>query len=269
MWRHHTTSHCKFRRTRHPILLEKKPCLLETARLVCNEGSYNKIKEISLSNNTVQRRIQEMAIDIKKQVIDKIHASPFFSIQLNESTDVAQCSQLMVLARYVYRDFVEEEFLFCRALDATTKADDVMAYMSSFFEEARFPWDKLVGVCTDGAPAMLGSRSGFLTQVKQRNPTVVGTHCMIHREALASKTLPARLRATLTEVIRVVNYVKGSALNTRLFRQLCMHFYSTHHDLLFYTQVWWLSKGNMLDRVFELRYELRHFLMRRERMISY
>ena len=237
-----------------------KPCLLETARLVLNEGSYNKIKEISISNNTVQRRIQEMAIDIKEQVIEKIHSSPFFSIQLDESTDVAQCSQLMVFARYVHRDSVEEEFLFCRALEATTKADDVMAYVSSFFEEAKFPWNKLVGVCTDGAPAMLGSRSGFIAQVKQRNPDVVGTHCMIHREALASKTLPAKLRATLTIVIKVVNFVKGSALNTRLFRQLCTHYDSIHHDLLFYTQVRWLSKGNMLDRVTELRYELETFL---------
>ena len=224
----------------------------KTARLVLNEGSYNKIKEISLSNNTVQRRIQEMAIDIKEQVIEKINASPFFAIQLDESTDVAQCSQLMVFARYV--------FFFCRALEATTKADDVMAYISSFFEEAKFPWNKLVGVCTDGAPAMLGSRSGFITQVKQRNPEVVGTHCMMHREALASKTLPAKLRATLTDVIKVVNYVKGTALNTRLFRQLCTHYDSTHHDLLFYTQVRWLSKGNMLDRVLELRYELETFL---------
>ena len=78
-----------------------KPCLLETARLVLNEGSYNKINEISLSNNTVQRRIKEIAIDIKDQVIEKIHAFHFFSIQLDESSDVAQCSQLMVFARYV------------------------------------------------------------------------------------------------------------------------------------------------------------------------
>ena len=82
---------------------------------------------------------------------------------------------------------------------------------------------------------MPGSRSGFITQVKQRNPKVVGTHCMIHREALASKALSARLRATLTDVIKVINYVKGSALNTRLFRQLCAHYDSIHHDLLFYT----------------------------------
>ena len=74
------------------------------------------------------------------------------------------------------------------------------------------------------------------------------------------KFIIARLRATLTDVIKVVNYVKGSALNTRLFRQLCTHYDSTHHDLLFYTQVRWLSKGNMLDRVLELRYELETFL---------
>ena len=151
---------------------------------------------------------------------------------------------------------------FCRALEATTKADDVMAYMSTLFEEAKFPWNKLIGVCTDGATAILCSRSGFITQVKQKNR-------MIHREALASKTLPARLRATLTEISKVVNYMKVSALNTRLFRQLCTHFDSTHHDILFYTQVRWLSKGNMLDRVLSCDVSLRHFLMRGERIISY
>ena len=120
-------------------------------------------------------------------------------------------------------------------------------YISSLFEEAKFPRNKLVGVCTDRAPAMRGSRSGFVTQVKQSNPEVVETHCMIYREALASKTLPSRLRATLNNVIKVVNYAKGSALKTKLFRQLCTHYESIHHDLLFYTQVRWYSKGNMLD----------------------
>ena len=38
---------------------------------------------------------------------------------------------------------------------------------------------------------------------------------MIHREALASKTLPIELKETLDTVIKIVNYVKGGALNTR------------------------------------------------------
>ena len=37
---------------------------------------------------------------------------------------------------------------------------------------------------------MMGSRLGFVTLVKQKNPAISGTHCMIHRQALAAKTLP-------------------------------------------------------------------------------
>ncbi|XP_045133324.1 protein ZBED8-like [Portunus trituberculatus] len=102
----------------------------------------------------------------------------------------------------------------------TTKVADVTTVVADFFEESGLDWNKLKGVCTDGGPNMLGSRSGFIILVKQKQPDLKGTHCMIHREALASKTVPKNLHDALT-IINIVNYVKGSALNTRLFRELC------------------------------------------------
>ena len=42
-----------------------------------------------------------MSNNIKLQVISKIQASPMFAIQLDESTDVANISQLMVFPRYM------------------------------------------------------------------------------------------------------------------------------------------------------------------------
>ena len=45
------------------------------------------------------------------------------------------------------------------------------------------------GVRTDGATAIIGLKSGFIQRVKERNPSVIGTHCVLHREALASRTL--------------------------------------------------------------------------------
>ena len=36
-------------------------------------------------------------------------------------------------------------------------------------------------VCTDDAPEMLGSRSGFVVRIKQRSVNTVGTHCVIFR----------------------------------------------------------------------------------------
>jgi hypothetical protein len=52
---------------------------------------------------------------------------------------------------------VEEETLFSQALKTTTTADDIFEAVSKFFETNKLNWKKLVGVCTDGAPAMLGS----------------------------------------------------------------------------------------------------------------
>ena len=65
------------------------------------EESTNKIDKIPLSNNTVKDRITRMSADIKEKVIVEISTSPLFAIQLDESTDVASCSQLLVFVRYI------------------------------------------------------------------------------------------------------------------------------------------------------------------------
>ena len=135
--------------------------------------------------------------------------------------------------------------LFCRPLKTTTKAEDVFQVVSSFFDDKGLQWEKLVGVCTDSALTMLGSRSGFIPRIKQKSPNAVGTHCLIHREALAFKTLTAAMKDKLAIAFRVVNFVKASATNTRLLNQLCQEMDSACETLLFHTAVRWLSKGNI------------------------
>ncbi|XP_003370549.1 zinc finger protein, partial [Trichinella spiralis] len=62
-----------------------------------------------------------------------------------------------------------------------------------------------------------------------------------------------------------VNYVKSSALNTRLFAALCESLNADHMALLYHTEVCWLSKGNMLGRIYELREAVAEFLEQRGR----
>lgn len=237
-----------------------KPCMLKAAEIVLGPESKQKLQQISLSDNTVKRRIDDMAEDIKKQVVDAVKQSPFFAIQLDESTDVAQCSQLLVFVRYIQNETIQDEMLFSTELTTTTKAVDVMAAVSEFFAEHELVWEKLISVCTDGAPAMLGSRSGFIQLVKEKQPNITAIHCFIHRQALAAKTLPSELNDVLKLCIKVVNFIKRSALNTRLFKTFCEDLGTEHKTLLFHTEVRWLSKGNMLARLFELRDEVILFL---------
>ena len=143
----------------------------------------------------------------------------FFAIQCDETIDVAQLSQLLVYICYVGSTSIEEEMLFCRPIDTTTKAEDVFKFVASYFDGKGIQWEKRI--CTVGAPTMLGSRSGFVTRIKQKIPNAVGTHCVIHWEARASKTLPASIKDKLAIAIRVVNFVKANATNIRLFSKLC------------------------------------------------
>ena len=109
-----------------------KPCLLKTVKLVLGDASAAKVKQISLSNYTIKRRISDMAKDVTVQVIQEIKGSPMFSFQLDETTDVSSCDQLLVFVRYINSGDFKEEFLFCSKLDSTTKSADVMKKMTTF-----------------------------------------------------------------------------------------------------------------------------------------
>ena len=162
-------------------------------RHVLGEESERKIKAIPLSNNIVQKRIAFIANDIKEQVVTEVKDKSLFGLftpQLDESTNVSSAAQLMTFVRYVIEKNVKEELLFCSELKTTTKAKDVMAKIEHFFDKENITWASLCGVCTDGAPAMLGAKSGFQTLVKNKAPNLLTTHCFIHWKALASKTLP-------------------------------------------------------------------------------
>ena len=86
---------------------------------------------------------------------------------------------------------------------------------------------------------------------------------MLHRHALAAKTLPPLLSDAMSRVIKLVNYIKRSSFNTRLFRELSKDFDANSETLLFHTEVRWLSRGKVVKRVFELRAEIQEFILQK------
>ncbi|XP_064462249.1 protein FAM200C-like [Ornithodoros turicata] len=114
-----------------------KPYALNMVEILLNKEQEHKLAAVPLSNSTVQRRISDMADGIRDQVVQQIKSAAFglFSIQLDESTDVASCFQLLVFARYVHAASFKDEFLFCSTLETTTRASDVFEKVSSFMEQ--------------------------------------------------------------------------------------------------------------------------------------
>ena len=199
-----------------------------------------------------------MEEDIKQQIVAEMQSAPLkmFAIQLDESTDVAGCPQLLLFVQHIKGIDFKEEFLFCQALETTTKGEIFFQEVSKFFEKEGLFWYNVCGITTVGTPTMLGSHSGYQAKVKGTNPDTIHLHCLIHRYALASKTLPTEVKSVLDEVIAMVYAIKASTLSTRLFRLLCQVFDKWQENLLYHTEVHWLSKGNMLERVVSLMEEM-------------
>ncbi|XP_068221363.1 protein FAM200C-like [Palaemon carinicauda] len=252
---------CAKKKKTHTIAEELvKPCALEMAKIVLGTEAEKKLKQIPLSNDIIHARIHDMSQDVLHQVITDLKASPVgVSIQLDESTDVSFCSQLMAFVRYVKEKEVVEEFLFCKPQKTTAKATDVFSLVKEFFLEHEMTLNMCGSICTDGAPVMLGNKPGFATLVKKEVTHVTITHCVLHRHALATKTLPEKLKTVLS-VVHAVNFIRGRAVNHRLFASFCEEIGAEHSVLLYLTEVMWLSRGRVLTRVFELHEEIMQFL---------
>ena len=67
-----------------------------------------------------------------------------FAVQLDNSTDVASCSQLLVSVQYIHKKDVKEEFLYCNSLESTATAQDVMNSISKFFGTQGLQWKSIV-----------------------------------------------------------------------------------------------------------------------------
>ena len=102
-----------------------KPSILVAAQHVLGQSAEEKVSQISLSNNTIKSRLDEMAADIMQQVIEDLRTCSEFSLQCDESTDIASCSHLSVFVRYAKEAHFCEEFLFSQEMESTCKGIDV------------------------------------------------------------------------------------------------------------------------------------------------
>ena len=143
-----------------------------------------------------------------------------------------------------------------------TTASELFKSLNEYFT-GKLNWSFCVGVWTDGAAAMIGSLSGLTVRIKEVAPECEGTHCVIHREMLASRKISPEFHSVFHDIVEMINLIKAHALNTRLIEHLCEDMDAEHKCLLLHTEVRWLSREKSLNRVFELREPLQRFLLKK------
>ncbi|GFU56842.1 SCAN domain-containing protein 3 [Trichonephila clavipes] len=236
------------------------PTAIEIVETMFGDNFAKELQSIPLSNDTVSRRIDDIAEDVEQQLFGKLR-DKLFSIQLDEATDRNKDAHFIAYVRFWDGMSAVKELLFCKPIKLKATAMALFDILNNFINEANIEWKNCVGICTDGARIMSGRFKSIQALVKQKTPLCIWTHCMIHREALASKEISPGLNIVLMTVVTVVNYIKMRPLKSRIFSGLCKDMGTVHSSLLFYCEARWLSRGRkFLQRVYELRNEITIFL---------
>uniref|UniRef100_A0A3P9HLT4 SPIN-DOC-like zinc-finger domain-containing protein n=1 Tax=Oryzias latipes TaxID=8090 RepID=A0A3P9HLT4_ORYLA len=144
-----------------------------------------------------------------------------------------------------------------------TQVKDINA-AQKVLKEKNLPMDKLVSVCTDGAPCMVGKNRGFIALLREHEKRrILSFHCILHQEALCAQMCGEQLGEVMSLVVRVVNFIVARALNDRQFKALLEEVGNSYPGLLLHSNVRWLSRGKVLSRFAACLSEIWTFLERK------
>jgi hypothetical protein len=149
------------------------------------------------------------------------------------------------------------------AVKGTTTSEDLHDEIKKVLQKLNIPIHKLVVVLTDGAPSMAGKNSGLSSLITKgvkntRGRDLFVYYCLIHQESLCAKSV--KMTNVVTVVAKLFIYIGSKGLNHRQFKQFLSDMDSENGDVLYFTEIGWLSRGRMLKRVYDLKLEMNLFL---------
>ncbi|CAH1999434.1 unnamed protein product [Acanthoscelides obtectus] len=152
------------------------PAVEEVLKTVLHKPASDIIKINPLSNNTVERRIDEMSSDIESFLCNYLQTT-HVSIQLDESTLPDNAALLLAYVRVIMNQEIYEELLFARTLITDTKGESMFHVLKDYFIEKAIPLSNIISVATDRAPAMV--RSSMTGSGKKNPRTQRSTACIV------------------------------------------------------------------------------------------
>ncbi|KII65185.1 hypothetical protein RF11_13431 [Thelohanellus kitauei] len=187
--------------------------------------------DLALSNNTVTRRVGELASDVRRRVAQHIHNCKYFSLDTYESTDIFKSAH------------VAELFGIYSILE-TTKGNNFFETLAICVERNNIDLTKLdrqtVGTCG---------------VVRRFNGHPVLKYPHNHQETLCGNTL--NFNCFMDMVLKCVNKIRGRALNKRV---QTISEYPARRNVILFTNPFvfpddkiCLLEANMQQKVLEMR----------------
>ncbi|XP_060558657.1 E3 SUMO-protein ligase KIAA1586-like [Ruditapes philippinarum] len=151
---------------------------------LCKEQGVNILSNLDQGGNNngqSQRFIQEAVLTmgqcLRDNLLEKVRESPWYTIMVDETTDVAVLSEMIVyISQTEYLSIVPHK---------DGKADTITTAILELLSSCNLPLQQMRAFGSDGAAVMVGKKTGVAVQLRQRVPHLISNNCVAHRLALA------------------------------------------------------------------------------------
>ena len=179
-----------------------------------------------LSPEIVNEQISLMAGQILRDLLQEIREALYFSLIVDEATDISNKEQVCISLRWVDCTLaiheVPIEFIAVPKTDAATLTMIIKDSLIHFALPVRQCW----GQAYDGASNMAGHVSGVAKRIQEEEEAVIFVHCLAHCTNLCLQTTAkqvALIRDTLYFVQEVGQLIRFSPKRSALFDAMQAH----------------------------------------------
>ena len=213
-------------------------------------------KDYATYANAISGREFVIAIveHIESNQVEEVRNSPCYSLLLDESTDRALKSHLIMYFSYLHKGGLGQPKSLFLSLSAICDgiAQSIYDAWTNTCTMYRLQSSKLVGLAIDGAASMLGVHNGFAAKLKRDIAGLFSVHCIAHWEALAASDVFKKTKQ-LAFLERLANRIYGwvgmSSLQNGELQGLLKIMDLEKVKLLHVHTVRWLSDGTSHDAV--------------------
>ncbi|OQR85442.1 hypothetical protein ACHHYP_11820 [Achlya hypogyna] len=176
-----------------------------------------------------------------------VRLAKYFSVMVDESTDIASSKNLIMMLRFVHGATVATRMLALVELaDGTAKT--IVDVILATLEKHDLDIANLVGFASDGASVMIGRIKGVATWLEKLAPRVVASHCCAHRLSLATEDAEGPLdEAAIACIMTVYKYLSKSEPRRKQLAEAGTRTLKPLQGAV----TRWLSRGHILANAFE------------------
>ena len=181
-------------------------------------------RKITWTSHDIQNEILEiMAHSIQRDIASDIRDAVWFSLIVDETTDISVKEQVSICLKHVSNLFeVHEDFIGFYET-SLTDASTLVAIIEDVLLRLNLPLSQCRGQCYDGASTMAGRLSGVQARILQKCDKAIYVHCCAHSLNLAlqdaTRSVPM-IRDVLDTVRELNNVVRASAKRHALFEKI-------------------------------------------------